>query len=571
MGFEQKSRKQLIEELERLKSENDTLVKKYQEISLMIENKCNVLNTLLDIIPDLVFVKNVNGTYSHCNESFAMYVGREKYEIIGKSDHDILPKDVADFYREKDKLAIKEKTSKKNEEWLVYPNGKTILVETIKTPFSGDDGRLLGLLGISRDITQYKLNIDALRDSEHRLEMFFAQSLDGFFYMMLDEPIQWDDSVDKANVLDYVFDHQRITKINDAMLEQYKATKEQMLGMTPRDLFSHDLEQGKKVWQDFFDKGKLHIETYEQRLDGTFMYVEGDYICFYDEEGRIIGHFGVQRDVTERKRAEEKLKEAKELAEAANKAKSQFLANMSHEIRTPMNAILGMAELLKDTQLSEEQNNYASTIYESTEALLTVINDILDLSKIEYGKVSVDQVEVNIQETISSVINLMSIKAEKRGIKLHTFIDQELDHIIMADPARLRQVILNLVGNAIKFTPHGEVSLYVKSETEEPSSESDETSCRMIRFEIIDTGIGISLEDQPKIFEPFTQVENFLSRKYGGNGLGLSICKRLVELMGGTIGVQSELGKGSKFWFTIPLIRSPFSYHNQIQNKKRIG
>jgi PAS domain S-box-containing protein len=297
----------------------------------------------------------------------------------------------------------------------------------------------------------------------------------------------------------------------------------------------------------------IHMVTQRQRSDGSLMDVEV-FAVPLRVAGKTMGTLVLYQDITERKRVEEALRTAKEDAEAASRAKSEFLANMSHEIRTPMNGIMGMTELVLDTDLNPEQRTYLNLAKTSADSLLSLINDILDYSKIEAGKLEIDAIAFNLGDSLGDTMETMSVRAHQKQLELAFQIDPDVPGMLVGDPGRLRQIIVNLVGNAIKFTEQGEVVVYVKTESR---TEDD----IQLRFTIADTGIGIPLDKQAAIFEAFQQADGSMTRKYGGTGLGLTISSRLVELMKGRIWVESEPDKGSRFHFiaTFALQKAPFT------------
>jgi len=290
----------------------------------------------------------------------------------------------------------------------------------------------------------------------------------------------------------------------------------------------------------------LDKEERETWPDGHTTWAASTKMPLYDEAGNIVGTFGLSRDITERKQAEAALVAAKEAAEAANRAKSSFLANMSHEIRTPLNAIIGMTELVLDTGLTAQQRDFLGAVRDSGEALLAVINDILDFSKIEAGRIVLDRTPFDLRESLGDTLKSFAARAHRQGLELACAIHPEVPRMVVGDYNRLRQVVVNLIGNAIKFTDRGEVVVEVRRESQNGDGV-------VLHFVVADTGIGIPEEKQSAIFEMFEQVDSSFTRRHGGTGLGLAIASRLVALMGGRIWVESRLGGGSRFHFTVAL------------------
>ncbi len=291
-------------------------------------------------------------------------------------------------------------------------------------------------------------------------------------------------------------------------------------------------------------------ETVHRDVHGTPKHLSVSARPVYDESGDVAGAHGVARDVTERARARQALEAARAAAEGTAAARSAFLANMSHEVRTPLNGIMGMVELLLDTDLTPEQRRTAQLINGSAEALLAIVNDVLDLSKIEAGELALEDVGFDLSGVVDATVRLYAVRAAEQGLELLYDVRPDVPRRVRGDPGRLRQVLTNLVGNAVKFSHQGEVAVSV-------SLDGQEDGRARIRFGVRDTGIGIAGEQLAAIFQPFRQADASTTRKYGGTGLGLSISRRLVRMMGGEIRVASELGQGSEFSFVIPLAVEP--------------
>jgi PAS domain S-box-containing protein len=375
--------------------------------------------------------------------------------------------------------------------------------------------------------TELLISAAALRDfDEEQFNIMIRTSLDGFWINDLQG---------------------RFLEVNNAYCELIGYSREELLTM--RIMNVEALETEEESVQQIEKLVKIGRDRFERRhrsKDGR--------ILDFDISAHFSNIYGGRfycflRDITERKLIEETLRQAKYSAEIANLAKSEFLANMSHEIRTPMNGVLGMLDLLRDTNMSRSQWDLVETAHLSAEALLAILNDILDFSKLEARKLEVEQIDFNLATLVEDVCSLLAARAHSKDLELNCFMPVASPRCWKGDPTRIRQVLTNLLGNAIKFTEHGEVSVTVKHM---PSNEGPDH----FRFEVRDTGVGIAPEAQAHLFQPFSQAETNTARRFGGTGLGLSISKNLVELMGGTVGLESAPGHGACFWFTLPLTLS---------------
>ncbi|MBL8484973.1 MAG: response regulator, partial [Rhodocyclaceae bacterium] len=404
---------------------------------------------------------------------------------------------------------------------------------TLKSPLYAADGTVVGMLGVSRDITERKAIEAALQTSEARYRSLFDHAGDAILM------------VQDGTIMD----------CNWRALEIFGcASRANLIGTSLAALAPALQPDGRpsidvaREYDAVAASGTaLHFEWRHRRLDGR-EFDAAVSLTGYTLEGSHIVQ-GIVRDITDHKRLVAELEKARVGAELASEAKSNFLANMSHEIRTPMNAILGMAELCMATDLSGKQRNYLSKIRSASTSLLRIVNDILDFSKIEAGKLSLESTPFDLDSVLDSLAALLAPSAESKGIELLFDLEPGLPQNLVGDPLRLGQVLTNLVSNAIKFSLGGNVVVSVRA-LAAPDAGAE------LEFAVSDEGIGISAEQQARLFQSFSQADTSTTRRYGGTGLGLAICKRLVELMGGRIGVDSEPGRGSTFRFTVPFARS---------------
>jgi len=340
----------------------------------------------------------------------------------------------------------------------------------------------------------------------------------------------------------------RIRYVNPAFTLMTGYSAAEAIGQNPSILKSG--RQDQDFYRDLWDTVRAgrawRGELINRRKDGTCYTEEMTITPVRDLADAVSNFIAIKKDISDRKRVEHEIRKAKDAAESANRAKSQFLANMSHEIRTPMNGVIGMSALLLDTPLNPEQLQYAEIIHTSGETLLAVINDILDFSKIEARKLSLVTADFDLHAPLQEAVEMLAVEAHKKGLELTCEIGREVPVLLHGDSGRLRQILVNLLANAVKFTDAGEVSLQVGVEAEYQQTAT-------LRFRVKDTGIGFPEDQAPLLFEPFVQADGSTTRKYSGSGLGLTIAKQLVEMMRGRIGAYSARGHGSTFWFTIAL------------------
>ena len=405
------------------------------------------------------------------------------------------------------------------DECLWVKNGEGLDVEYGATPVL-KDGAITGAVISFTDITERKQAEDGLRKLSSAVEQSSSTVV----------------ITDTEGCIEYV--NPKFTRITGY-------TREEAIGNNPRVLKSgkHSPELYRDLWQTITSGKEWHGELCNRRKSGELYWEMASISPIRDGKGRITHFVAVKDDLTERKRAEEALREAKLKAEEATKAKSDFLANMSHEIRTPMNGIIGMTDLALDTELTPEQRDYLDTVKSSADALLTLINDILDFSKIEAGKLELEPIDFALRDALADMLNTLANRAHSKGLELIYDVPSDVQDALIGDVYRLRQVIVNLVGNAIKFTETGEIIVGVE---QVERTDQDVT----LRFSVRDTGIGIPADKLDAIFQPFSQADVSTTRRYGGTGLGLTISVQLVELMGGRIGAESQPGRGSTFHFT---------------------
>ncbi|MEN3374635.1 response regulator [Dechloromonas sp. ZS-1] len=502
-----------------------------------------MLRTLIDALPDLIWLKDEKGVYLACNRRFELFFGASEAEIVGKTDYDFVPKELADFFRQHDRRAMDKNGPSVNEEEVPFAaDGHCELLETTKVPMRDAHDNILGVLGIGHDITERKA-------SEAKLQ-HYRENLEHLVEARTKELSDTQFALNRAGIAIHWVDAKtgRFLYVNDHAAEMLGYTVDEMLQMKVPDLDPNFPEGDfSQVTNTMFAHGTAHFESALRRKDGTLIPIELVGYVFPEHEGQIGRFITFITDISQRKSQEQVLLEAKESAETANLAKSRFLANMSHEIRTPMNAIIGLTHILRRSIKVPEQADKLGKIAASADHLLGVINDILDISKIEAEKVILEKSNFELESLLSRISMMLIDRIHDKHLEL--IIDAEPGMgVVSGDATRLGQALLNYLGNAIKFTEQGTITLRARILER---TEGD----MLVRFEVQDTGVGIPAEALGRLFQSFEQADNSTTRKYGGTGLGLAITRRLALLMGGEVGVESTENVGSIFWMTARLGR----------------
>lgn len=477
---------------------------------------------MADGCPTNLWVTNAEGGLRFINRAFREFFGQTLEQARESSP---LHPDDEPEYRRAFQRAVDEHTPFQGEARVRRADGEWRWVAAHAEPLLSPGGEFLGLVGLSPDISERKLAEQALQTSEEKFRQL-AENIREVF---------WIRSPLTGEIL-YVSPayEQLWGRSCDSVYKDYKSWMHSVHPDDLREVHRFDVQMLDEPVEAEF---RICLDGAQQK------WIRNRAFPVRDVAGQVVRVVGIAEEITERKRYEEELIHAREEAENASSAKSEFLANTSHEIRTPLNAILGMAGLILGDALDPQQRNRAEVLQSSARALLSLLNDILDLSKLEARKLRLEAEDFDLRTVVENVADLMAIKAQEKGLEFLCLIEPAVPTRLRGDSHRLRQILLNLAGNAIKFTAAGEVSIRVRPEI---------SGGNAMRFEVRDTGIGIPQEKQNALFQPFTQADTSTARRYGGTGLGLSIVAHLVELMQGRFGVESSSDKGSCFWFTAP-------------------
>ena len=505
------------------------------------------LSLAINQSPITTVITDLDGNIVFVNPKFTESTGYTADEVIGNNPRVLKSGDMSSLEYQKLWDTI---LSGKNWAGVFHnrkKNGELYWESAVISPVKNEEGVITHFLAVKEDITEKKFAEEMLKQTTERLSLATKAGGIGIWdWDIINDKLDWDDE----------------------MFRLYGTTPDQFIGAYEawqKGLHPDDVERGdKEIQMALQGEKEFDCEFRVVWPDGSIHNIRGIANVVRDESGTPLRMIGTNWDITRQKESEYELQKTNQAleesvekanalaveAEIANMAKSDFLANMSHEIRTPMNGVIGMTGLLMDTDLNEEQQHYIEIVRSSGEALLTLINDILDFSKIEAGKLELETIDFDLLSLLDDFAIGYAIRAQSKNLEFICAANPDVPAFLQGDPGRLRQILTNLVGNAIKFTSEGEIVVRVKCK----SITTNETE---LHFSVSDTGIGIPAEKMGILFNKFTQLDSSTTRKFGGSGLGLAISKQLIELMGGTIGVNSEVGRGTEFWFTVPFVLQP--------------
>jgi two-component system, sensor histidine kinase and response regulator len=532
-------RKQREEELRQAKEDAEHTAERLRMLSQVVEQN-----------PASIVITNPQGDIEYVNPGFVRITGYTREEVLGKN-----PRMLQSGVQPPEFYARMWQVLARGEVWRDRicnrkKSGDVFWEDATIAPVFDAQGSIANYVAVKIDITARRRAEEALVASEYRYRILAENMRD----------VVW--TVDMNMKRTYVSSSIRWLTghtVEEAMQMGYEDVLTPESAKRTKDLFLRIIDEARTNPKIFLQPVCLEMEY--RCKDGNTVWSEANMSWLLGEHGEPVGGIGASRDTSARRKAAQELEdyarklekanrelaEATAAAEAANAAKGQFLATMSHEVRTPLNGIIGMTELLRDTPLDDRQRAFVEACHISGQSLLALINDILDFSKIEAGKMELEQCEFHLGKMVEETVATMTFQAVQKGLRMVSQVAPEVYLPVRGDDARLRQVLINLIGNAVKFTETGEVAIRVM-----PAPEQN--GVPTVRFEVADTGIGIPTDRIERLFQSFSQADSSTTRKYGGTGLGLAISKRLVELMGGDIGVSSRPGEGSTFWFTVPLL-----------------
>src|SRR5271154_3452124 len=487
------------------------------------------LSVLIQVIAgssDMMVVTNFEGRIIYANQVFLTSLRYSPEELTGKDFSGILSKNNHSKLLEEINTRMHESCGWKGECLLTGRDETDLLVALKVGSVKNKDGREIGVFGIAQDL----LGQNQAQQDLHRSEEQFRQLADHVreVFFILSPALK------------------QMTYISPAYDEIWGRSRQELYDRPEawsESVHAEDREQVGAFYARCMQGVESEMEYRVVQPGGSVRWIRARSFPVLDGNGKLIRAVGIAEDITTQRLALGDMQRTRAAAEAANRIKSEFLANMSHELRTPLNGILSMAEMALDTDSTYELREYLSMLKASADSLLTVINDILDFSKIEADKLDFEPIEFNIRGNVVASMKSLAIRAHAKDLELNCRVRPEVPNVVFGDPRRLRQIVINLVGNAIKFTERGEVTLDVQVESAEPGSS-------LLHFTVADSGIGIPQEKRTKIFDAFTQADGSTARRYGGSGLGLTLSRQLVEMFGGGLWLESVVGKGSTFHFT---------------------